>query len=99
MTPAILTDKDLDSYMRAFQLPEERRDVLRVVVDQANERAADDAQLSGEPTVFLRAAAYCAVLTVLCRDDKAFQKQAACSYWSLIRLHRQSVEGRTCSLH
>lgn len=99
MTLPILTDKDLEAYIRAFQLPEERRDVLRVVVDQANERTASDAELIGEPTVFLRAAADSLVMMILCRQDKNIQKKFASSYWNLIRLHKQLTEVPQCRLH
>lgn len=95
----ILSEKDVEAYFQQFDLPEEKREVLRVIVSQADERASVDAELIGQPSVFLKSAAHCAVLSVLCRQDKAFQKQAANSYWSLISMHRQLVEGDACSVH
>lgn len=95
----ILDTADVQAYITQFDLPENYRETLAAIIGQADERASTDAELIGEPSVFLKSAAHCAVLSVLCRGDKTMQKQAANSYWSLIRMHRQLVEGESCSVH
>lgn len=96
----ILTNKDIDAYMVQFDLPEERREVLRVVIDNANKVAADEAgwtDADGEASIFLRAAAHCLVVLYLCKPSKQIQRQSATAFWNLLRLHKQRRP--TCRLH
>ena len=96
----IFNSEDFQNYARTFKVTDERRLLLHAVMDQASERTVKDAQLVGEPTVFLRAAADCLVVMYFCRQyGKKFETESANSYWSLIHAHRRFVEGKSCNLH
>lgn len=96
----ILSDDDLESYMRAFDLPDERRAVMQAVFNEANHVTADHAKWTpadGEPSIFLRSAAHCLVMMYLARPDKTVQRKMATAFWNLLGLNEQR-EPR-CKLH
>ncbi|WP_298575570.1 hypothetical protein [uncultured Luteimonas sp.] len=96
----ILTDDDLESYMRAFDLPDERRAVLQAVFNDANHVTANHAKWTpddGTPSIFLRSAAHCLVMMYLSRPDKGAQRKMATAFWNLLALNGQGTP--SCKLH
>ena len=93
----ILNPLDVALIAQTYNVTEDRLPVLRVIVKHACERVINDAGEDAWPSMYLRAAACSAVVTVLCRSDKELQRQLAVAYWNFLRLHRGTK--RWTSLH